>query len=541
MSKQLSFSEDARKSILNGVTTIANAVKCTLGPAGRNVVIERSYGSPVITKDGVSVAKEVHLKDKFENVGAQLVKEVSSKTNDLVGDGTTSSVVLAEAIFKEGLRNVASGANPVYLARGINMAVEALCESLKKNSVPVQTTEDIYNIATVSANWDKSIGKVIADAMQAVGNEGTITVEEGNGFETTMETTQGLQFERGYMSPLFLGDSDSTSIELDKPLILCFDKKLTTLRSCIDLLQKVQQAQRPLLIIAESVEGEALSTMVLNHMRGALNCCAVMAPGFGDRRKAMLRDISIVTGGIYVAEELGINLNELDVENLGSADKVVITKDNTTIIGGQGDPAAIEARAELVRKEIEQATNTYDKEKQQERLAALLGGVAVIRAGAATETEVKEKKDRIDDALHAARAAVAEGIVPGGGAVLMKIRHILCNLLRDEELSTDVKTGVSIVYSAVAAPVEQIAANAGANSKLISAELEKEAFNIGYDALSGTYVDMLSAGIVDPTKVVRTALQNAASIAGLMLTTECVIVEDQDKKGHQHDTPMFGM
>lgn len=542
MSKTLIFNEEARKKVLDGVTTIAKAVKSTLGPAGRNVVIEKSYGSPVITKDGVTVAKEVHLKDQFENIGAQLVKEVSSKTNDSVGDGTTSSVVLAEAIFKEGLKNVAAGANPVYLARGINKAVEYLCEKLKECSATVTTTDDIYKIATVSANWDTSIGSVIAEAMEAVGNEGTITVEEGNGLTTTMETTQGLQFERGYMSPLFLSDNDSTSLELDKPLILCYDKKLTTLRSCIELLQKVQQAQRPILIIAETVDGEALSTMVLNHMRGALRCCAVMSPGFGDRRKAMLKDIATVTGGTYVAEELGLSLNDLELEQLGSADKVIVTKDNTTIIGGHGAKEAIEARAELIRKEIEDATSNYDKEKHQERLAQLSGGVAVIRVGATTETEMKEKKDRIDDSLHAARAAVAEGIVPGGGTALVKLRKHLSDMLTDTSLNQDVRTGVAIVYNAVLAPVEQIAANAGANSKLISAKLEENPFIVGYDAISGEFRDMLQAGIIDPTKVVRTSLQNAASIAGLMLTTECIIVEDKETQKEGHGVPpMYGM
>ena len=543
MAKQLVFGEVSRNRILNGVTTIAKAVKSTLGPAGRNVVIERGFGSPVITKDGVSVAKEVHLKDRFENMGAQLVKEVSSKTNDIVGDGTTSSVVLAEAIFGEGLKNVAAGANPVYLSRGINKAAQILCDKLKEVAVPVDTTESIRNVATVSANWDTAIGDVIAAAMEAVGKDGTITVEEGNSLDTTMDTTQGMQFERGYMSPLFLSDSDAASIELDKPVILCMDKKLTTLRSCIDFLQKVQQANRPLLIIAESVEGEALSTMVINHMRGALRCCAVMAPGFGDRRKAMLKDIAIVTGGIYVAEELGINLNDLDIAQLGSADKVVVTKDSTTIIGGHGDEEAIQARAESVRKEIEAATNTYDKEKQQERLASLAGGVAVIKVGAVTETEMKEKKDRIDDALHAARAAVAEGIVPGGGSVLVKLRKSLLDAMEDITLLPDERTGVRIVYNAVTEPIKQIVRNAGGNAELVAAEVEKnDNFSEGYNALTGEYVDMMSKGIVDPAKVVRVTLQNGASIAGLMLTTECLIVDDPDKeKEHSHDTPMFGM
>ena len=542
MSKSIIFSEDSRQKVLAGVTTIAKAVKSTLGPAGRNVVIEKSYGSPVITKDGVTVAKEIQLKDPFENVGAQLVREVSSKTNDVVGDGTTSSVVLAEAIFREGMKNVAAGANPVYLARGINSAVEVLDEALGEISVPVKTNEEIKSVATVSANGDVEIGEVIAKAMEAVGIEGTVTVEESGSITTTMDVASGMQFDRGYMSPLFADDSNATEIVLDDPLILIYDKKVTTLRSCIDLLQKVQQAQRPLLIIAESVEGEALSTMVLNHMRGALKCCAVMAPGFGDRRKAMLKDIAIMTGGIYVAEELGIVLNELEISQLGTARKVKITKDTTTIVDGNGDPAEIEARANSIRAEIETATSSYDKEKLQERLARMLGGVAIIRVGAATETEMKEKKDRIDDALHAARAAVAEGVVPGGGAALLKVRKSINRVIFNNGVHSDYLTGRQIVFDAVSATIKQIVANAGGNAELVAANVESnEDAQYGYDAATGRYVNMIEAGIVDPTKVVRATVKNAASIAGLMLTTECIIVEDKEKKETTPSMPMYGM
>lgn len=542
MSKSIIFGNDVRQRVLNGVKVISAAVKSTLGPAGRNVVIEKSYGSPHITKDGVSVAKEVTLKDQFENIGAQLLREVSSKTNDTVGDGTTSSIVLAEAIFTEGLKNVTAGANPVYLARGINRAVEAMTQALQCFSTSVNSVDEIRNVATVSANWDNEIGFIIADAMEAVGKEGTVTVEEGNGLKTTMEVAQGMQFDRGYLSSLFLADSNDTELILEKPLILLYDKKITTLRSCIELLQRVQQAQRPLLIIAESVEGEALSTMVINHMRGALKCCAVMAPGFGDRRKAMLKDIAIMTGGQYIAEELGMNLNELDLDDLGTAEKVIITKDSTTIVGGNGDPAEIAARAESIRSEVENAANNYDKEKQQERLARLSGGVAVIQVGAATETEMKEKKDRIDDALHAARAAIAEGIVPGGGTALIKLRYAIKGV-ETIGMHPDEITGMQIVYDAVSAPIKQIISNAGGNAEYIAVKVEEnEDPNVGYNAVTGEYTNMITAGVVDPTKVVRTSLQNAASIAGLMLTTEAVIVEDKsDKEDKPQGMPMYGM
>ena len=542
MSKSIIFGNDVRQRVLNGVKVISTAVKSTLGPAGRNVVIEKSYGSPHITKDGVSVAKEVTLKDQFENIGAQLLREVSSKTNDTVGDGTTSSIVLAEAIFTEGLKNVTAGANPVYLARGINRAVEAMTHALQCFSTSVNSVDEIRNVATVSANWDNEIGFIIADAMEAVGKEGTVTVEEGNGLKTTMEVAQGMQFDRGYLSSLFLADSNDTELILEKPLILLYDKKITTLRSCIELLQRVQQAQRPLLIIAESVEGEALSTMVINHMRGALKCCAVMSPGFGDRRKAMLKDIAVMTGGQYIAEELGMNLNELDLDDLGTAEKVIITKDSTTIVGGDGDPVEIAARAESIRSEVENAANNYDKEKQQERLARLSGGVAVIQVGAATETEMKEKKDRIDDALHAARAAIAEGIVPGGGTALIKLRSVIKGV-ETIGMHPDEITGMQIVYDAVSAPIKQIISNAGGNAEYIAVKVEEnEDPNIGYNAVTGEYTNMIVAGVVDPTKVVRTSLQNAASIAGLMLTTEAVIVEDKsDKEDKPQGMPMYGM
>lgn len=544
MSKTLIFNEEARKKVLDGVTTIAKAVKSTLGPAGRNVVIEKNYGAPVITKDGVTVAKEVHLSDQFENIGAQLLREVASKTNDVVGDGTSGSTVLAEAIFKDGMKHVTAGANPVYLSRGINTAAAIIAEKLKEISIPVKSNEEIYSVATVSANWDTEIGKVIADAMAAVGTEGTVTVEEGSGTATDMTVAAGMQFERGYLSPLFMEDSNATEVVLENPVILTYDKKLTTLRSCIELLTMVQQAQRPLLIISESVEGEALSTMVLNHMRGALRCCAVMAPGFGDRRKAMLKDIAIMTGGTYVAEELGVNLNELTMEDLGSARKVVITKDSTTIIDGAGDQEAIAKRADAIRREISEASSAYDKEKLQERLARLMGGVAVIHVGATTETEMKEKKDRIDDALHAARAAVEEGIVPGGGSALIKVRN---QMRLDCRYTTathpDEVTGMDIVYNAVSAPIKQIVTNAGGNSELVAITVEQDAdMRRGYNALTDSYVDMIEQGVVDPTKVIRTTLINAASIAGLMLTTECIIVENkEDSKDAPPGAPMMPM
>lgn len=540
MSKTLIFNEEARKKVLDGVTTIAKAVKSTLGPAGRNVVIEKTHGAPVITKDGVTVAKEVHLHDQFENIGAQLIREVASKTNDVVGDGTSGSTVLAEAIFKDGMKHVTAGANPVYLSRGINTAATIIAEKLKDISIPVQSNEEIYSVATVSANWDAEIGKVIADAMAAVGTEGTVTVEEGSGTATNMTVSAGMQFERGYLSPLFMEDSNATEVVLEDPVILTYDKKLTTLRSCIELLTMVQQAQRPLLVISESVEGEALSTMVLNHMRGALRCCAVMAPGFGDRRKAMLKDIAIMTGGTYVAEELGVNLNELTMEDLGSARKVVITKDNTTIIDGAGDQEAISKRADAIRREISEASSAYDKEKLQERLARLLGGVAVIHVGATTETEMKEKKDRIDDALHAARAAVEEGIVPGGGSALIKVRNqMLLDYRYTTAMHPDEVTGMDIVYNAVSAPIKQIVTNAGGNSELVAITVEQdEDMRRGYNALTDSYVDMVEQGVVDPTKVIRTTLINAASIAGLMLTTECIIVENKE---NNKDTPPGSM
>lgn len=542
MVKNLIFGEESRAKVLEGVTTIARAVKSTLGPAGRNVVIEKPYASPVITKDGVTVAKEIQLKDQFANIGAQLVKEVSSKTNDIVGDGTTSSVVLAEAIFKEGLKNVAAGANPVYLARGIKDAAEVLAEELGEISVPVNSSESIKSVATVSANWDYDIGDIISKAMQEVGTDGTITVEEGNSTDTTLQVTSGMQFDRGYLSPLFLTDDNSTEVVLEDPYILFMDKKLTTLRSCVNLLQAVQQTQRPLLVIAESVEGEALSTMVINHMRGVLRCCAVMAPGFGDRRKAMLKDMAIMTDGTYFAEELGIDLNSVTPDDLGTARKVIITKDTTTIIDGSGVESDIEDRVAHIRNEIEKATSEYDKEKLQERLARLRGGIAVIRVGATTETEMKEKKDRIDDALHAARAAVEEGIVPGGGTALLKVRKSINRVIFANGVHADYLTGRQIVFEAVSATIKQIVANAGGNAELIAAKVEEEPNpHIGYNVVTSSYQNMIEAGVVDPTKVVRTSLLNAASIAGLMLTTECVITEDKSHKESPMPSMTMGM
>ncbi len=527
MAKQLSFDESARQSLLNGVTKIAKAVKSTLGPAGRNVVIDKKFGSPNITKDGVTVAKEIELEDAYENMGAQLVREVSSKTNDIAGDGTTTATVLAEAIYREGLRNVTAGANPISLQRGINKAAAAIVEELKNISKPVSSTKEIAQVATVSANWDSEIGDIIAEAMDKVGKDGTITVEEAKGIDTSLDVVEGMQFDKGYLSPYFVTNADTMEAVLENPYILIFEKKIGNLKDFLPLLEKVAKSGKPFLIIAEDVEGEALAALVVNRLRGTLNVAAVKAPGFGDRRKAMLQDIAILTGGQCISEDLGLKLENVDVDMLGLAKRVVITKDTTVIIEGAGKSADISARVSQIRHQIQETSSDYDREKLQERLAKLAGGVAVIKVGAATETEMKEKKDRVDDALHATRAAVEEGIVPGGGVALIRAQKAVCAL----NLSGDEATGAAIVYRAVEAPLRQLVANAGREAALIVEKVKNlEAPTMGYNVVSDEYEDLLVSGVVDPTKVTRSALQNAASIAGLMLTTECLITDLPEPK-----------
>ena len=527
MAKQLSFDESARQSLLNGVTKIAKAVKSTLGPAGRNVVIDKKFGSPNITKDGVTVAKEIELEDAYENMGAQLVREVSSKTNDIAGDGTTTATVLAEAIYREGLRNVTAGANPISLQRGINKAAAAIVEELKSISKPVDSTKEIAQVATVSANWDSEIGDIIAEAMDKVGKDGTITVEEAKGIDTSLDVVEGMQFDKGYLSPYFVTNADTMEAVLENPYILIFEKKIGNLKDFLPLLEKVAKSGKPFLIIAEDVEGEALAALVVNRLRGTLNVAAVKAPGFGDRRKAMLQDIAILTGGQCISEDLGLKLENVDVDMLGLAKRVVITKDTTVIIEGAGKSADISARVSQIRHQIQETTSDYDREKLQERLAKLAGGVAVIKVGAATEAEMKEKKDRVDDALHATRAAVEEGIVPGGGVALIRAQKAVCGL----NLSGDEATGAAIVYRAVESPLRQLVANAGREAALIVEKVKNlEAPTMGYNVVTDEYEDLLVSGVVDPTKVTRSALQNAASIAGLMLTTECLITDLPEPK-----------
>lgn len=542
MAKQLSFDETARQSLLNGVTKIAKAVKSTLGPAGRNVVIAKSFGSPNITKDGVTVAKEVELEDAYENMGAQLVREVSSKTNDIAGDGTTTATVLAESIYREGLRNVTAGANPISLQRGISKAAAAVVEELKKISKPVDSTKEIAQVATVSANWDSEIGDIIAEAMDKVGKDGTITVEEAKGIDTSLDVVEGMQFDKGYLSPYFVTNADTMEAVLESPYILIFEKKIGNLKDFLPILEKVAKSGKPFLIIAEDVEGEALAALVVNRLRGTLNVAAVKAPGFGDRRKAMLQDIAILTGGQCISEDLGLKLENVDIDQLGMAKRVVITKDTTVIIEGAGKSSDISARVSQIRHQIEETSSDYDREKLQERLAKLAGGVAVIKVGAATETEMKEKKDRVDDALHATRAAVEEGIVPGGGVALIRAQKAICGLA----LTGDEATGASIVYRAVEAPLRQLVSNAGREAALIVEKVKNlESPTQGYNVVTDAYEDLLVSGVVDPTKVTRSALQNAASIAGLMLTTECLIAPIPEKKGcscgHDSAADMGGM
>jgi len=526
--KEVKFSTDARTRLLRGVDILADAVKVTLGPKGRNVVIEKSFGAPRITKDGVSVAKEIELADKFENLGAQLVKEVASKTADLVGDGTTTATVLAQAIVREGAKSVAAGINPMDLKRGIDLAVATVITDLKSRSRKVSTNAEIAQVGTISANGESDIGKKIAEAMERVGNEGVITVEEAKGLDTELEVVEGMQFDRGYTSPYFVTNAEKMTVELDNPFVLLHEKKLSGLQPLLPVLEQVVQSGRPLLIIAEDIEGEALATLVVNKLRGGLKVAAVKAPGFGDRRKAMLEDIAILTGGQVISEDLGIKLENVAITDLGTAKRITITKEDTTIVDGAGQKSEIEARIKQIRAQIEETSSDYDREKLQERLAKLAGGVAVIKVGGASEVEVKERKDRVDDALHATRAAVEEGIVAGGGVALLHSIKALASLSPD---NADQKVGVEIVRRALQAPVRQIADNAGADGVLVAGKLlEQSDVNFGFNAQSGEYVDLIAAGIIDPTKVVRTALQDAASVAGLLITTEALIVEKAKKE-----------
>jgi chaperonin GroEL len=525
--KQLQFDENARHALLRGIEKLAKAVKATLGPSGRNVILDKKFGSPTITKDGVTVAKEIELEDPYENMGAQLVREVASKTSDIAGDGTTTATVLAESIYKEGLRNVTAGANPTSLQRGINKAVEAIVKELEKISKKVSDRTEIAQVATVSANWDKTIGEIIADAMDKVGKDGTITVEEAKSIETTLEVVEGMQFDKGYLSPYFVTNAEEMEAILENPYILIYEKKISSLKDMLPLLEKVAKAGRPLLIIAEDVEGEALATLVVNKLRGTLQVCAVKAPGFGDRRKAMLEDIAVLTGGKLISEDLGIKLENIKLEDLGKAKRVSIDKENTTIVEGSGKSADIQGRVAQIRRQIEETTSDYDREKLQERLAKLAGGVAVINVGAATETEMKEKKARVEDALHATRAAVEEGIVPGGGVAFIRAQKALDNI---RGLEGDEKVGVQIVRRAIEEPTRQLADNAGQEGALIVEEIKKRKGNEGYDVSAGEYTDLVKAGIVDPTKVTRSALQNAASISGLLLTTEALVTELPEKE-----------
>ncbi len=521
--KDVKFSSDARDRMLRGVDILANAVKVTLGPKGRNVVIEKSFGAPRITKDGVTVAKEIELKDKFENMGAQMVKEVASKTNDLAGDGTTTATVLAQAIVREGCKSVAAGMNPMDLKRGIDKAVETITAELVKMSKKVKTNEEIAQVGTIAANGNREIGDIIAKAMDKVGKEGVITVEEAKGLDTELDVVEGMQFDRGYLSPYFITNADKMTVELQNPYILIHEKKLSDLQPLLPILEAVVQSNRPLLIIAEDIEGQALATLVVNKLRGGLKVAAVKAPGFGDRRKAMLEDIAVLTAGDVISEDIGIKLETVTLQMLGSAKLVTIDKDNTTIIDGAGKKADINARCEQLRVQAEETTSDYDKEKLQERLAKLAGGVAVIKVGGATEVEVKEKKDRVDDALHATRAAVEEGIVPGGGVALLRASKALSKASAGND---DEKVGIEIVRRAVAVPLRQIAENAGEDGAVIAGKVSENAsINFGFDAQSGKYVDMVKSGIIDPTKVVRVALQDAASVASLLITTEAMIAD----------------
>ena len=525
--KDVRFSVDGRDRMLRGVDILANAVRITLGPKGRNVVLDKSYGAPRITKDGVTVAKEIELEDKFENMGAQMVREVASKSSDFAGDGTTTATVLAHAIVREGAKSVAAGMNPMDLKRGIDLAVEAVVEDLKKNSKKVTSNEEIAQVGTISANGNSEIGKFLADAMKKVGNEGVISVEEAKSLETELEVVEGMQFDRGYVSPYFITNADKMRVEMEDPYILIYEKKLSGLQELLPLLEAVVQTSKPLVIIAEDVEGEALATLVVNKLRGGLKVAAVKAPGFGDRRKAMLEDIAILTGAQAISEDLGIKLDKVTLNMLGRAKKVMIEKENTTIVSGAGKKVDIEARISQIKVQIEETTSDYDKEKLQERLAKLAGGVAVIRVGGASEVEVKERKDRVDDAMHATRAAVEEGILPGGGVALLRATEVLKRIKTEND---DQKHGIDIVRKALSWPARQIAINAGEDGSIIVGKiLEKDQYNFGFDAQNGEYGNLVTKGIIDPTKVVRAALQNAASIAGLLITTEAMVAETPKK------------
>ncbi len=525
--KQLVFDETARQSLLKGVSKLAKAVAATLGPKGRNVVLDKKFGSPTVTKDGVTVAKEIELEDPYENMGAQMVREVASKTSDAAGDGTTTATILAESIYREGLKYVTSGANPIGIQRGIGKAVVASVEQLDKIAKKVKDKEEIKQVATVSANWDTTIGEIIADAMDKVGKDGTITVEEAKSIETTLDVVEGMQFDKGYLSPYFVTNAETMEARLEECYILNFEKKISSLKDLLPLLEKIAKVGKPLLIIAEEVEGEALATLVVNKLRGTLNVCAVKAPGFGDRRKAMCEDIAILTGGKFISEDLGIKLESLGLDDLGRAKSVVVDKENTTIVEGNGKSSEIQGRVNQIRRQIEETTSDYDREKLQERLAKLAGGVAVINVGAATETEMKERKARVEDALHATRAAVEEGIVPGGGVALLRCLSAIDSVKTDNE---DERIGVEIVKRAIEYPTRALADNAGVEGSVVVQEVKRRKGNDGSNVSTGAYEDLVKAGVVDPKKVTRTALQNAASIAGLLLTTECLITEIPEKK-----------
>ena len=543
MAKQIKFDAEARQKILAGVEKLSNAVTSTLGPSGRNVILDKKFGSPQITKDGVTVAKEIELPDPFENMGAQMVKEVASKTNDVAGDGTTTATLLAESIYREGLKNLTAGANAMALKRGIDKATAAVVEAIAKQSKKVKTADEIAQVATLSANGDEEIGKMISEAMDKVGKEGTITVEEAKTLESSLDVVEGMQFDKGYLSPYFVTNPDSMECELEDPFILLFEKKISNLQDMLPLLQQVAKSGRPLMIIAEDVEGEALATLVVNKLRGTFSVCAVKAPGFGDRRKAILEDIAILTGGKLISEDIGIKLENVTIDMLGRAKKVVVDKDNTTVVEGLGKSADIKARVEQLKRQIEETTSDYDREKLQERLAKLAGGVALIKVGAATEAAMKEKKDRVDDALHATRAAVEEGIVPGGGVAYLRAQKAIDAL----KLDGDEAVGASIIARAIEAPLRKLVNNAGQEAALVIANVKKATGTNGYNVRTGEYADMLKAGIVDPAKVTRSALQNAASIAGLLLTTDCMVTDIPEKKdscgcgGHGAPGGMDGM
>ena len=538
MAKDIQFDVQAREGLKRGVDALANAVKVTLGPKGRNVIIDKSFGGPQVTKDGVTVAKEVELEDALENMGAQMVKEVASKTNDLAGDGTTTATILAQAIVHEGLKNVAAGANPMDLKRGVDKAVEAIVKDLDKQSVQVgDSSEKIKQVASISANNDETIGTLITEAFEKVGKEGVITVEEAKGTDTYVDVVEGMQFDRGYLSPYFVTNAEKMEADLESPYILLFDKKISTMKDLLPVLEPVAQTGKPLVIVAEDVDGEALATLVVNKLRGTLKIAAVKAPGFGDRRKAMLEDIAILTGGTVISEERGFNLENTTIEMLGTAEKVTIDKDNTTIVNGSGDAEAIKARVNQIKAQIESTTSDYDKEKLQERLAKLAGGVAVLYVGAASEVEMKEKKDRVDDALHATRAAVEEGIVSGGGVALLNARKSIQKIKAE---NADEATGNQIVFNAVEAPLRTIVTNAGGEGSVVVSKVEEGKANFGYDAKSETYVDMQDAGIIDPKKVTRVALENAASVAGMVLTTECALIDIKEDTPAPAAPPMGG-